>query len=62
MAPPLPASYAMVPDEVVTKLPHYDGKGCSAIGMTPEDVRQALENKIPADLNTLPSTLPAYNK
>jgi phospholipase C len=34
--PPLPASYAMIPDTVVETFPHYDGKGCEAIGVTPE--------------------------
>ena len=36
-ASPLPASYAAIPDNVVESLPHYAGKGCSAIGVTPTD-------------------------
>jgi phospholipase C len=60
-ADPLPASYAMIPDSVVNAYPHFGGKGCQAIGVTPEDVRQGIVNKIPANFNTLPSTLPAYN-
>ena len=40
-APPLPAAYATIPDDIVNTLPHYGGKGCAAIGVTPEDVRQA---------------------
>lgn len=58
---PLPASYAMIPDSVVNAYPHFGGKGCKAIGVTPEDVSQGIVNKIPANFNTLPSTLPAYN-
>jgi phospholipase C len=60
-APPLPASYAMIPDEIVNALPHFGGKGCEAIGMTPEDRRQGITNEVPDNFNTLPATLPAYN-
>ena len=59
--PPLPGSYAMIPDAVVETFPHYGGKGCEAIGVTPEDVRQGVPNLIPEGFNSLPSTLPAYN-
>ncbi len=59
--PPLPAAYAMIPDAVVDTFPHYDGKGCAAIGVTPEDVRQGIPNAIPEGFNSLPATLPAYN-
>ena len=59
--PPLPAAYAMIPDTVVNTFPHYGGKGCAAIGITPEDVRQGIPNVIPEGFNTLPATLPAYN-
>ncbi|HKI15896.1 MAG TPA: alkaline phosphatase family protein, partial [Roseiarcus sp.] len=57
----LPASYAMIPSEVVETFPHYGGKGCEAIGVKPEDVRQGIPNVIPEGFNSLPSTLPAYN-
>lgn len=60
-APMLPASYAMIPEDVVRALPHYAGKGCSAIGITPEDIRQNRRALVPAHFNTLPSTLPDYN-
>ena len=60
--PPLPASYAMIPDAVVNHLPHYDGKGCSAIGMVPEDKRQGIATAVPEGFNTLPITFPAYNR
>jgi phospholipase C len=59
--PPLPGSYAMIPDAVVETFPHYGGKGCEAIGVTPEDVRQGVPNVIPEGFNSLPATLPAYN-
>ncbi len=59
--PPLPAGYALIPDSVVNTLPHYAGRGCAAIGMTPEDRRQHLATEPPAHFNTLPATLPHYN-
>ena len=60
-APILPGSYAMIPEDVIAKLPHYDGQGCRAIGVTPEDARQGIRTTVPAGFNTLPSTLPQYN-
>ncbi len=59
--PPLPGDYAMIPDAVIAKLPHYGGKGCIAIGVKPEDQRQNITTTVPAGFNTLPSTLPKYN-
>ncbi len=59
--PPLPASYAMIPDAVVDTLPHFGGHGCAAIGVTPEDLRQHITTEVPAHFNTLPATLPGYN-
>ncbi len=59
--PMLPGSYAMIPEAVVNALPHYDGKGCSAIGMVPEDQRQHITTAVPAGFNTLPATLPQYS-
>ena len=59
--PPLPASLALIPDDVATSLPHYGGKGCAAIGVTPEDRRQSIGTHVPEGFNTLPFTLPAYN-
>lgn len=61
VSPPLPASFAKIPDNVVKTLPHYGGKGCRAIGITPEDKRQGIVNKIPKGFNALPSTYPAAN-
>jgi phospholipase C len=60
-APPLPGSYAMIPAAEVEALPHYAGKGCAAIGVTPEDMRQNRRAPVPAHFNTLPATLPDYN-
>jgi phospholipase C len=59
LAPPLPASLAIIPSARVESLPHDGGNGCKAIGMTPTDA--SLPNSIPPNFNTLPSTLPAYN-
>jgi phospholipase C len=59
--PMLPGGYAMIPDNVVNALPQYDGKGCTAIGMVPEDRRQHIATTVPAGFNTLPATLPQYN-
>jgi len=61
ISPPLPASFAMIPDSVVNTLPHYNGHGCQAIGIEPEDVRQGIVNNIPSGFNPLPSTYPAAN-
>jgi phospholipase C len=60
-SPPLPASYATIPADVVDTLPHYGGQGCKAIGITPTDRQQGIPNVVPVRLNTLPATLPAYN-
>jgi phospholipase C len=59
--PPLPAGYARIPDAVIGSLPHFGGKGCQAIGVKPEDVRQGIATSVPDHFNTLPATLPAYN-
>jgi phospholipase C len=59
--PMLPGSYAMIPEHDVDTLPHYAGKGCSAIGMVPEDQRQHITTSVPPGFNTLPGTLPQYS-
>ena len=59
--PPLPADYARIPDRDVDSFPHYGGKGCSAIGMIPEDRRQGIATIVPPGFNSLPITFPAYN-
>ena len=57
-APPLPASYAELPDTVVNSLPHYGGAGCHAIGVTPEDEARGLRQPPPADFNPRPLSAP----
>ena len=60
--PALPARLAQIPASVVNTLPHMGGAGaCKAIGVTPEDQRQNIQNAIPNGFNTLPSSLPNYN-
>jgi phospholipase C len=59
--PPLPASLAAIPDSVVNTLPHYEGKGCKAIGIEPEDARQGIVNDVPPGFNPLPGTYPEAN-
>ncbi len=56
ISPRLPASLAMIPDSVITSLPHYGGNGCLAIGITPEDIQQGVVANPPAGFNPLPST------
>ena len=60
-SPPLPPYLAHIPDKNIDQLPHYGGKGCQAIGITPEDLRQGIINKIPPGFNSLPSTYPQGN-
>jgi phospholipase C len=59
--PLLPASYAMIDPAIVAALPHYQGKGCAAIGITPVDAAMGVQAKPPSTYNPLPSTLPKYN-
>ncbi len=61
LEPPLPDSYARISVDVADHFPHYDGHGCAALGMTTEDRRQGIENKIPPGFNPLPYTYPAAN-
>ena len=60
-APPLPASYAMIADDVVTSLPHFGTAGCASIGIVPEDKRQRISAPPPPNFNSLPATLSKYN-
>lgn len=61
-APPLPASYAAVPDDLVDKLPAASGYGCKALGITPVDSALGIANTIPADFNPRPKTDPTEKK
>jgi phospholipase C len=56
LEPPLPGSYASISEEVVDRFPHYGAHGCAALGITTEDRRQGIENKIPPGFNPLPAT------
>ena len=58
-APPLPASYAMIPAAAVTTLPHVGAQGCRALQITPTDmVDGKVIDPAPADFNPRPSTNP----
>jgi phospholipase C len=57
-APPIPASYAELADDVMNTLPHYDGQGCKALGITPTDQQLGYHYPIPADFNPRPLTFP----
>ncbi len=58
-APPLPASYALIPQTQVTTLPHVGAQGCRALQITPTDVVGGVViDPAPADFNPRPSTNP----
>jgi phospholipase C len=57
-SPPLPASYAEIPDALVSTLPHLNGQGCKMLGIQTEDRLQGIVNTIPADFNPRPGTFP----
>jgi len=61
LSPPLPASLASIPASVVTSLPHYNGAGCSRLGIVTTDRRQGIVNSIPAGFNPLPGTVSRSN-
>lgn len=55
---PLPASYAMIPQNIVSVLPQQSGYGCKQVGVTPVDIARGIPDDIPADFNPLPKTNP----
>jgi phospholipase C len=58
-AAPLPASYVMVSNALVTTLPGSWGfGGCAYLGITTTDRAQGITNPIPADFNPRPKTNP----
>lgn len=61
LSAPLPASLAMVPSSTLMSLPHYNGNGCSAIGVTPMDSRLGITNPLPSGFNPRPGQYPANN-
>ncbi len=55
----LPASYAMIPAQIVHTLPHYGGEGCAALNIIPTDYNTGkLIDPAPSDFNPRPSTTP----
>jgi len=58
VVPPLPASYAMIPERVVAELPAVSGYGLKDIGIVPVDIARHLANPVPADFNPRPRTNP----
>ena len=59
IAPPLPASYAQTPDNVVNTVPPYGNNGCQAIGVVPEDQHFGITTKLPPHFNPRPLTNPS---
>lgn len=57
-AAPLPASWAEIPDAVLSSMPPYGGHGCRALGIVPEDIARGIVNHIPADFNPRPLSDP----
>ncbi len=57
-APPLPSSYAEIPDTVVDTLPQASGYGLKDIAIVPVDRALGLPNPIPLDFNPRPRTDP----
>jgi phospholipase C len=57
-AAPLPASYAMIPEDLIDRLPPATGYGCRQLGIVPVDRALGIENKIPDDFNPRPKTNP----
>lgn len=59
-APPLPPSYAMLPEPQIAARPHFGGKGCNAIGVVPEDLARGIRTAPPSDFNPRPATEPNF--
>ena len=55
---PLPASYAKLPDYLISNLPQKTGLGCNILGITTVDRAKHITNNIRADFNPLPGTVP----
>jgi phospholipase C len=62
IAPPLPPSFAKVPDDLLYDMSNHAAYRCSDIGMTPvEPAGESEDYAPPTGFNNLPSTLPQYN-
>jgi len=57
-AAPLPAEYAIIPDDIVNVLPQQSGYGSKDIGVAPVDIARSLPNPVPPDFNPRPRTNP----
>lgn len=58
-APPLPASYVAVPENLIQNLPAtWATGGCQYLGITTTDRAPGIPNPIPADFNPRPKTNP----
>ncbi len=55
-APPLPASYAEVPENLVNALPQLGNNGCRVLNIQPTDFGRP--NPVPADFNPRPGSTP----
>ncbi len=55
---PLPWLYAYVLKPYLTMIPPLYNKGCSALGIIPDDVAKGIHNPIPSDFNPRPKTNP----
>ncbi|HEX5324053.1 MAG TPA: alkaline phosphatase family protein [Capsulimonadaceae bacterium] len=53
-AAPLPASYALIPEPLIHKLPQQTGIGLEWVGVEPTDYQKGIVNHIPADFNPRP--------
>lgn len=56
-SPIVPASFAEIPESIVTTLPHADAQGCRVLQITPTDtVNGVLIDPAPVDFNPRPNT------
>jgi phospholipase C len=57
-AAPLPGSYVDIKDELVKTLPQVSGYGCKDLGIVTTDRAAHIANRVPADFNPRPVTIP----
>lgn len=57
-AAPLPASYAVIPDELIGDIAKQSQLGLSWAGVEPTDYAQGIVNSVPTDFNPRPGTEP----
>jgi phospholipase C len=53
-ASPLPPAYAMTDPVELAKMPHHEGAGCKALGITPVDMQLGIKTTIPTDFFARP--------